>query len=123
MAPEPENRDESDRQHQGCGFRNAAALVHLGRRASGSGPGSPAPPTATARAACAIREDHGLYIATDAAPALGPPGWAAIFVKAFALVAREQPILRTLYVKLPWPGFYELPRSVAMVAITSPLPR
>ena len=46
-----------------------------------------------------------------------PPGWAAIFVKAFALVAREQPMLRTLYVKWPRPGFYELPRSVAMVAI------
>jgi hypothetical protein len=46
-----------------------------------------------------------------------PPGWAAIFVKAFALVAKEQPILRTLYVKWPWPGFYELPRSIAMVAI------
>ena len=30
------------------------------------------------------------------------PGWAAIFVKAFALVAKEEPILRTLYVK--WPG-------------------
>jgi hypothetical protein len=51
------------------------------------------------------------------AQAARPPGWAAIFVKAFALVAREQPILRTLYIKLPWPGFYELPRSVAMVAI------
>ena len=46
-----------------------------------------------------------------------PPGWAAIFVKAFALVARDQPVLRTLYVKWPWPAFYELPRSVAMVAI------
>ena len=45
------------------------------------------------------------------------PGWAAIFVKAFALVAREQPVLRTLYVKWPAPAFYELPRSVAMVAI------
>ena len=45
------------------------------------------------------------------------PGWAAIFVKAFALVAREDPVLRTLYVKWPWPAFYELPRSVAMVAI------
>jgi hypothetical protein len=45
------------------------------------------------------------------------PGWAAIFVKAFALVAKEQPILRTLYVKWPIPAFYELPRSVAMVAI------
>jgi hypothetical protein len=46
-----------------------------------------------------------------------PPGWAAIFVKAFALVAKEQPVLRTLYVKWPSRAFYELPRSVAMVAI------
>ena len=45
------------------------------------------------------------------------PGWAAIFVKAFALVAREEPVLRTLYVKWPMPSLYELPRSVAMVAI------
>ena len=45
------------------------------------------------------------------------PGWAAIFVKAFALVAKEQPVLRTLYVRWPWPAFYELPRSVAMVAV------
>ncbi|MGE0285849.1 MAG: acyltransferase [Bradyrhizobium sp.] len=51
------------------------------------------------------------------AQAANPPGWAAIFVKAFALVARERPILRTLYVRWPLPGFYELPRSVAMVAI------
>ena len=51
------------------------------------------------------------------AQAARPPGWAAIFVKAFALVAREQPLLRTLYVKWPLPSFYELPRSVAMVAI------
>jgi len=46
-----------------------------------------------------------------------PPGWAAIFVKAFSLVAKEQPVLRTLYAKWPWPSFYELPRSIAMVAI------
>src|SRR5580692_4261306 len=46
-----------------------------------------------------------------------PPGWAAIFVKAFCLVAKEQPVLRTLDAKWPWPHFYELPRSVAMVAI------
>ena len=45
------------------------------------------------------------------------PGWAAIFVKAFALVAKEEPVLRTLYAKWPLPAFYELPRSVAMVAI------
>jgi hypothetical protein len=51
------------------------------------------------------------------AQAANPPGWAAIFVKAFALVAREQPVLRTLYVKWPRRAFFELPRSVAMVAI------
>lgn len=56
-------------------------------------------------------------LAEARAQAARPPGWAAIFVKAFALVAREQPVLRTLYVKWPLPGFYELPRSVAMVAI------
>ena len=46
-----------------------------------------------------------------------PPGWAAIFAKAFCLVARDEPVLRTLYLKWPWPHFYELPRSVGMVAI------
>jgi hypothetical protein len=45
------------------------------------------------------------------------PGWAAIFVKAFALVAKEQPALRTLFVKWPYARFYELPRSVGMVTI------
>jgi hypothetical protein len=46
-----------------------------------------------------------------------PPGWAAIFAKAFCLVAKDQPVLRTLYAKWPWPHFYQLPRSIAMVAI------
>ena len=46
-----------------------------------------------------------------------PPGWAAMFVKAFALVAKDEPVLRTLYVKWPWPHFFELPRSIGMVAV------
>ena len=46
-----------------------------------------------------------------------PPGWAATFVKAFALVAKNEPALRTLFVKWPYARFYELPRSVAMVTI------
>src|SRR5215469_9101203 len=46
-----------------------------------------------------------------------PAGWAAMFVKAFALVARDEPILRTVYAKWPWPTLYELPKSVALVAI------
>jgi hypothetical protein len=51
------------------------------------------------------------------AQASQPPGWAATFVKAFALVARDEPVLRTIYVGLPWPHFFEMPRSVAMVAV------
>ncbi len=51
------------------------------------------------------------------ARATAPAGWAAMFVKAFALVARDEPILRTVYVKWPWPALYELPKSVATVAI------
>ena len=54
------------------------------------------------------------------AAAARPPGFAAIFVKAFALVARDEPTLRTLYVKWPWPCFYELPRNIAMVATARP---
>ncbi|RJF65256.1 acyltransferase [Rhodopseudomonas palustris] len=46
-----------------------------------------------------------------------PPGFAAIIAKAWALVAREQPMLRTLVVDFPFPHVYELPRSVAMIAI------
>lgn len=51
------------------------------------------------------------------AGAAAPAGWAAMFIKAFALVARDEPILRTVYAKWPWPRFYELPKSVALVAI------
>jgi len=51
------------------------------------------------------------------AAAIAPAGWAAMFVKAFALVARDEPVLRTVYAKWPWPTLYELPDSVASVAI------
>jgi hypothetical protein len=56
-------------------------------------------------------------LAEARASAAEPPGWAAIFVKAFALVAKDEPVLRRLYAAWPWPHFYELPRSVAEVAI------
>jgi hypothetical protein len=36
-----------------------------------------------------------------------PPSWSAIFTKAFALVAARTPLLRTSYMKFPWPRFYE----------------
>src|ERR1700742_3653882 len=60
--------------------------------------------------------DIGPFMAARAKAAVRP-GWAAVFVKAFAIVAKDEPVLRTLYVKLPWPHFFELPRSVAMVAV------
>lgn len=45
------------------------------------------------------------------------PGWTPLIVKAFCIVARDEPWLRTFYLQWPWPHFYELPRSVAMAAI------
>lgn len=44
------------------------------------------------------------------------PSWAAIFLKAYALLALETPALRRAYVKLPWPKLYEYPGSIASVA-------
>lgn len=45
------------------------------------------------------------------------PPWTAIFAKAHALVAREMPELRRIFVKLPWPQLYELPTSVGAIVI------
>jgi len=45
------------------------------------------------------------------------PSWTAILAKAFCLVARDEPWLRTFYLKWPWPHFYELPKTIAMAAI------
>jgi hypothetical protein len=45
------------------------------------------------------------------------PSWAVIFAKAFAILAREQPILRRTYLKWLWPHFYEFPQTVAMIVI------
>jgi hypothetical protein len=66
----------------------------------------------------ALRRRLNVRALADArAVAVGRPGWAAIFTKAFCLVAKEQPVLRTMYIGGPWPHLYELPVSVGMVAI------
>jgi hypothetical protein len=44
------------------------------------------------------------------------PPWTAIFLKAYALTAREFPALRRAYCKFPWPHLYEYPRSVGTLA-------
>lgn len=45
------------------------------------------------------------------------PRWTAIFVKAYALLARDVPELRRVYVKLPLPHIFEYRSSVASVVI------
>lgn len=45
------------------------------------------------------------------------PPWVAIFVKAYALLSDEMPILRRAYVKLPTPRLYEYPVSTASIVI------
>lgn len=45
------------------------------------------------------------------------PGWTPIFAKAMCLVARDEPSMRTFYLKWPWPHFYEVPRSVVMAVV------
>jgi hypothetical protein len=56
-------------------------------------------------------------LAAARAQTAGPPGFAALFAKAFSLIARDEPILRTVYACWPWPQFYQLPQSVAMIAV------
>lgn len=48
------------------------------------------------------------------------PGWAALFIKAYAVVAAHRPELRRAYGSFPWPHLYEHPTSVAAVAINRP---
>src|SRR5688572_3304627 len=43
--------------------------------------------------------------------------WPAVFVRAYALLAAEQPGLRRAYVRWPWPHLYEHPQSVCAVIV------
>jgi hypothetical protein len=43
--------------------------------------------------------------------------WAVLFLKAYAIVAREHAPLRQAYIRWPWPHMLESPHSVAMLAI------
>lgn len=45
------------------------------------------------------------------------PTWSAIFIKAYALVAARMPLLRTSYMKFPWPKFYEHPINIATLNV------
>jgi hypothetical protein len=45
------------------------------------------------------------------------PSWAAIFTRAYGLVAREMPPLRRYFLSFPRPHLYEYPFSIASVAV------
>jgi hypothetical protein len=46
------------------------------------------------------------------------PGWAPLIIKAYAILARDEQSLRSYYLKWPWPHFYELPKTIATIAIS-----
>jgi hypothetical protein len=53
--------------------------------------------------------------------AIGRPGWCALFIKAFAIMAARRPDLRRAYVSYPRPHLYEHPTNIAAVAVTRPV--
>ena len=57
-------------------------------------------PAAEARARCSPR-----------------PGWCALFLKAYGMVAIRRPPLRWAYMPWPWPHFYENPENIISVTI------
>lgn len=45
------------------------------------------------------------------------PSWVALFLKAYALVARDRPELRRCFLPFPWPRLYEHPISECAVLV------
>src|SRR6266478_1897999 len=45
------------------------------------------------------------------------PSWVAMFLKAYAIVARDRPELRQSYIPFPWPHLYEHPISECAVLV------
>lgn len=43
--------------------------------------------------------------------------WSVLFLKAYALLARETPVFRRTWMSFPWPSIYQHHTSVAMLAI------
>ena len=43
--------------------------------------------------------------------------WCAIFLKAYAIVAKERPELRRAYIPFPWANIYEHPENVASFSL------
>ena len=48
---------------------------------------------------------------------LARPMWTSVFIKAYAIVAARQPLLRRCYMSFPWPRFYEHPTNIAAINV------
>lgn len=66
----------------------------------------------------AILKDSNVSAAAEARKAAGQRiGWATMYIKAYAMVAKEQVELRQTYMSLPWGHIYEHPHSIARIAV------
>ena len=45
------------------------------------------------------------------------PSWTALFMKAYAIVCRREPVLRQAYIRWPWPHLYEHPYTICGVPV------
>ena len=59
----------------------------------------------------------GPIAAARAAAGADRPPWTAILARAWGIAAAAAPVLRRVYVQLPWPGLYELPAAVVTVVV------
>ena len=50
------------------------------------------------------------------------PSWTVLFSKAYAMLARDNPVLRRSYLKFPWPRFYEHPHNIVALNVERRLP-
>src|SRR3984957_17141010 len=67
------------------------------------------------------RMDLRALIAAREASAIRP-NWTVLFSKAYAMLGRDNPVLRRSYMKFPWPRFYEHPHNVVALNVERRLP-
>jgi hypothetical protein len=67
------------------------------------------------------RMDLGPLIAARAS-CLPRPAWTVLFTKAYAMLGRDQPLLRCSYLEFPWPRIYEHPHNIAALNVERRLP-
>lgn len=66
----------------------------------------------------AVERRMNLARLVDARQACSPrPSWTALFIKAFAIVARGTPALRQTYMSFPWAHLYEHGKNIAVINV------